>query len=355
MKHNSLGSDEFTKHIDKATNEKLSTDGGYTLTQILTMEFPPIKWFVRENENKLWFTSGLNLFAARPKIGKSFFVMNLGLSLISGKDLMSAFEVKEGTKMLYIDFEGGASSFKGRMVTMTKSYDESLITDNFFWQDGQKLLDRAFNYDYILDYLKSKINEGYDFIVIDTIEYMLPSINTGNAYNTDVKKYSPLRKLAIENDICIVGVHHTNKGKEFTDPFDMISGSNGIAGSATNTMIMYDKVSGNDNYIIFKGRGKEIRGFEHALKFDENTFHFEYAGEALTTTETHNKAMIIEAMKHYKGVNVTNKGIEEYLMSKNAPDNLIINVSNYLRRLESEGIVSKEKRGVWNLKDMSIF
>ena len=77
-------------------------------------------------------------------------------------------------------------------------------------------------------------------------------------YASDYKDVSALKSLADKYGICILLIHHLRK-QAASDPFDQISGSNGLMGAADTTWVMQRKRTSKNADIILTGRDLDRR------------------------------------------------------------------------------------------------
>ena len=77
-------------------------------------------------------------------------------------------------------------------------------------------------------------------------------------YASDYKDVSALKSLADKYGICILLIHHLRK-QAASDPFDQISGSNGLMGAADTTWVMQRKRTSKNADIILTGRNLDRR------------------------------------------------------------------------------------------------
>ncbi len=77
-------------------------------------------------------------------------------------------------------------------------------------------------------------------------------------YASDYKEISALKKLADKYDICILLIHHLRKQAAY-DPFQQISGSNGLMGVADTSWVMQRKRMSQTADILLTGRDMDDR------------------------------------------------------------------------------------------------
>lgn len=108
-------------------------------------------------------------------------------------------------------------------------------------------------------------------VVIDTLQRVRGSGDSGNPYANDYRDIGALKALADKHRIAILLVHHIRKVKS-DDPMDMISGTNGISG-ATDTNFVLMKTSRSKSTATLYCTGRDIEYRELNLEFDSET-HF---------------------------------------------------------------------------------
>ena len=78
---------------------------------------------------------------------------------------------------------------------------------------------------------------GTKLVIIDTLQKVRSGKSAArNEYAADYEAMGPLKQLADQLGICIMMVHHTRK-QDADDPFDTVSGTNGLHGSVDGTFL----------------------------------------------------------------------------------------------------------------------
>lgn len=122
----------------------------------------------------------------------------------------------------------------------------------------------------ITSFLYNHSNTG--LVVIDTLQKVRSCDQSGSMYASDYKDVSTLKSLADKYGICILLIHHLRK-QAASDPFDQISGSNGLMGAADTTWVMQRKRTSKNADIILTGRDLDRRTLGHAdTAFLERTY-----------------------------------------------------------------------------------
>ena len=108
----------------------------------------------------------------------------------------------------------------------------------------------------IVSFLYNHSDTG--LVVIDTLQKVRSCDQSGSMYASDYKDVSALKSLADKYGICILLIHHLRK-QAASDPFDQISGSNGLMGAADTTWVMQRKRTSKNADIILTGRDLDRR------------------------------------------------------------------------------------------------
>jgi hypothetical protein len=130
-------------------------------------------------------------------------------------------------------------------------------------------------------------------ITIDVLNRVKPQ-QRGNEslYDYDVRCLEGLQALAAEFGIGILIIHHTRKA-EADDPFDCVSGSIGLTGTADTTLVLARDSQGTTLY----GRGRDIEEVEVAMSFDRTTGHWTLLGEAADVRRTDQRVTLLKALR----------------------------------------------------------
>lgn len=214
---------------------------------------------------------GLTVFAAAPKTGKSWLCLALADAIATGEKFLG-FDVQRGS-CLYAALEDSKFRVVDRLKKIGSDMPKSLQIVN----SGAKRLD-----DGLLLQLESWIDRTPDskLIVIDTLARVRPSSASGlDAYQQDTLTIAPLQALALNRGVSILIVTHYSKSKQFAadaDPFDRITGSNGLFGVADAAWLIYGK-RGNDE-LTFRTTGRDALDNEFKIAFDKESCKWSLLG-----------------------------------------------------------------------------
>lgn len=210
--------------------------------------------------------NGTYLFVGAPKVGKSFFMAQLGYHVSMGLPLWG-YSVKKGT-VLYLALEDDYARLQKRLSRMFGM--ES--TDNFHFATKSKNLNEGLE-----EQLNQFVKEHKDarLIIIDTLQKVREVGGDKFSYASDYDIVTKLKRFSDEHGICLLVVHHTRK-MESSDSFDMISGTNGLLGAADGAFVM-QKEKRTENKAILELAGRDQQDQRLELKFNRELCVWELA------------------------------------------------------------------------------
>lgn len=207
--------------IDVVNSKPLET---ISMTELYDTVYPSKKPLI---DGMLY--SGLYMFVGAPKTGKSFAMEQIGYHISKGIDLWGR-KVIRG-KVLYLALEDDHRRIQSRLYRM---FDDE-ASDDFFFAVKSDMLSKGLEYQ-LTDFIKK--HKDTSLIIIDTLQKVREINNDNFSYAKDYDVISSLKKIADDNNICIVLVHHTRK-QESSDAFDGISGTNGLFGAADGAFVLH--------------------------------------------------------------------------------------------------------------------
>jgi hypothetical protein len=226
-----------------------------TLAQLLDADFPEPTYAVTELVQK-----GLTILAGRPKLGKSWLVLDLALAISTNKKAMGSFDCEQGD-VLMLALEDGLPRLRSRFAKLGAKRTSQLDIHTE-WARGKDGVDAI-----------QRWHDAHQatgrMVVVDTITRMRPpSTPNRNAYQADAEALEPLQRLAVERGIAVLAVGHTRKA-EADDWLDTVGGTSGLTGTADAVLVLR-RERGQADAVLY-GTGRDIREFEKPLKFDERS------------------------------------------------------------------------------------
>lgn len=208
--------------------------------KLMTLKFSTNRVIVRD----LLYV-GLSILASRPKEGKSFLAIKLGMCLALGISFLG--HAPAQCSVLILALEDTLDRLQDRLRLMPHEKSNNL----HFATASDGLPTSIFQE---MD-LQLSLFPDIRLVVIDTLQKIRH--RTGDiGYNADYEDLGALKEYADERGIAILLLHHTRKSDAETE-YDRISGTTGITGVADTMMVLSRK--DNDATLLVKGREFEER------------------------------------------------------------------------------------------------
>ena len=222
-----------------------------SMPKLMEMQFP-VKLAVIEG----LLPAGTYLLAGAPKVGKSFFVLQMAYQVSTGGTFLGC-PVHSGT-VLYLALEDTLDCLQKRLVQMTEQDSPDLILSVLADTLGENLLAQLEGF--LMDYPATVL------VVIDTLQRVRGRTPDSCSYAADYDTLSKLKAFADAHGITLVLVHHTRK-ESAGDIFHTISGTNGLMGAADGALILHkDSRTGADAVLDVTGRDQQDMRLH--LRFD---------------------------------------------------------------------------------------
>jgi hypothetical protein len=240
-------------YAEKTTSEPISFPGVITASQLQVKKFAPVMFVVPQ-----LIAEGVTLLAGKPKLGKSWLMLDIALGIASGRPVLGNIPVLQGD-VLGLFLEDSERRLQARL--------RKLEVAGELWPADLKLTTRWHRLDEgglsdLEDWCREARNAKA--IIIDTLVKLRPSTASRKAqYDLDYELLAGLHRIAHEFQVAIILVHHTRKA-DADDVFDTVSGTLGLTGAA-DTILVLSKRSGK---AVLHARGRDIEDSETALKFD---------------------------------------------------------------------------------------
>ena len=202
---------------------------------------------------------GVCLLCGSGKIGKSWLMLWLGICVAEGKPFWEMPTVQ--SDVLYLCLEDTLTRIQNRLFELVDEAPEGLRFATMCGKLGEGL--EAQIATALKDFPKTKL------IIIDTLQKVRNTTNAAGKsgiYANDYDDISSIKRLADENKIAIILVHHLRKMKDTSDPFNEISGSTGITGAADTNLILKRERGKEEGILLINGRDVEFQKFTLAFE-----------------------------------------------------------------------------------------
>ncbi|MFF5606014.1 AAA family ATPase [Streptomyces cellulosae] len=225
----------------------------WTADQLMAAHFPEPKWAVPGTAPR-----ASACLRDRPRFGKSWLSLGLGLSVAAGGKAFDSVPV-QGGPVLYLALEDTPRRLQTRIGKLLGGQPApaglTLVTECPPFPQGST--------EAIAQWLDR--NPGARMVVIDVFAKMRGQAPQGvSAYDADYVSVGYAKRLADHYCMAVVLVHHVRKaGSE--DFLTEVSGTNGIAGAADATLVLKRARGQADGILHVTGR--DVDEAEYALSF----------------------------------------------------------------------------------------
>jgi hypothetical protein len=308
------------------------------LNDLLTKKFEPIKFIVPG-----YIVDGsCTLLAGRPKIGKSWWVLDVGIAVWRAGYCLGDIQC-EGGDVLYLALEDN----ERRLQSRTKKVIGNTVIKTpytFHYQTDWPRAEQGGLYQ-IRDWIAKANNPR--LVIIDVLaRFRSPPLRNQQPYEADYAAIQGLQAISSQTGVAIVIVHHLRKTNGEFDPFEKVSGTLGLSGAA-DTVLVLDRDS---NGVTLYGRGRDIEEIESAMQFNKKSCRWRVLGDAGEVRRSDERSAILTFLIGEKEP-VSNKDIAA---ATGMPQN---NIDQLLFKMVREGEVLKVGRGryIHPSKDASIY
>ncbi len=302
-----------------------------TAEQLQRAPYSPVPFLVDE-----LIPEGLHILAGAPKIGKSWLALWLCLCISQGQPLWN-FATTQG-EVLYLSLEDSFQRIQTRLFDLT--------------EDAPPTLHFAIMADTLKRGLEQQIEQFLTehpttkLVVIDTLQCVRGTGSDSNLYANDYQDIGLLKKLADNQHIAILLIHHLRKLHD-DDPMNMISGSTGLSGAADSTFVL-QKSSRLANIASLHCTGRDIPDRTLKLEFGEE----DHVWKLLEDSKTCSSASKISTLQLTKLLSELLRADSTYLGSPSAlsakidPDGSLGITPKKVTRLVLESVETLRENGV---------
>ena len=207
---------------------------GQTAADLMLEYLPPLNFLI----DQLLTDCGCIVLAGKPKIGKGFIVLEMGMCIAEGSTFWNK-QCGQGEVLMYM-MEDNKRRVKDRVKLIRPNGFAPASQIRFRYSaDGPFYVNADGTGTLLEDIRKHKIDfPGIRFIVVDVLQRIRGTQDkSDNAYQIDYKVVGAIQKLATELNVLIIVVHHVKKGR-VDDAIDSINGSFGVIGAADGGIII---------------------------------------------------------------------------------------------------------------------
>lgn len=231
--------------------EPLSPIGAQTLMET---PLPPITWLV----DGLLATGTTVIFASRPKIGKSWAVLQLGHCIATGKPFLERATTQ--AEVVYLALEDTLRRLQSRLWALDEQSSDRL-----------RLVTRASTLSQgLILQMEQLIKDDPDIklFIVDTLQVTRDK-TADYSYATDYADLRQYKEFADKQDVCVLLVHHLRKAESQGDEMMDISGTSAISG-AVDQMMVLKKQNRADQEAKLSITGRDVEYIELVIERKDN-------------------------------------------------------------------------------------
>lgn len=258
-----------------------------TARALCDLEFEPIKYVVPG-----YIAEGLTLFAGKPKLGKSWLCMEIGLAVAEGGVCLGDVRCEQGD-VLYLALEDNQRRLQSRIrkLWQIEAMVHAPVPERLHLATEWPRINEGG-----VPAIRSWIEQhpAARLVIVDVLAMFKSTLKAKDQtlYDADYSAIKELQALAMETGVAIVVVHHTRKSGAEADPFEKVSGTLGLSGAADTTIILDRDQNGCTLY----GRGRDIEEIDTAVQFDKPTCRWRALGKASEVRRTDERTVILELL-----------------------------------------------------------
>jgi len=311
--------------LRQATQSAQAKPIGMSGTELMATDFPDPPWLVDE-----LIPLGFTILAGPPKKGKSWFALELALSICMDDKFLG--RKTTAGKVLYVAFEDGPTRMKNRMRRQgwpQRAADNITVVfgrefhENFGSKDG---------IDKFIAYIKTG---GYVLVVIDTVARAF-QVRDWNDAAAVIPVLGPLQELAIEDSISILACDHHNKLRSLDLVLDL-AGTVAKSGVADTLIGLYREQGKPGARLVVTGRDVEDVTLE--IEFDALSGCWQPVDPSPKITQQQQE--VLDALQELGGESTLGDLAKAIGCDK-------ANLYRRLISLSQDGLVTRG-RGVWKL------
>ncbi len=206
---------------------------------------------------------GFSLMVGAPKIGKSWFVLDVLLAIAGGGYALGQIPVEQ-RQVLYLGLEDGDRRLQDRCRTLLGG---APIPESFHYmtkiEPGQVLAT-------IDEWLDTYGGNGHPLIVVDTLGKVMPPAVLGEStYQRDYRIGSALKRLVDSRPGAALLVNHHDRKASSDDFVDAVSGTHGLAGAADTVIVLSRARHESDG--LLKVTGRDVAEGEYVVELQRGS------------------------------------------------------------------------------------
>jgi len=220
-----------------------SRDGPRSLRQLIrlypSLRPPVIEGLLREGET-------MNVISA-PKIGKSWLVIDLALSIATGRPWLGMDCVPGDVLVIDNELHGETSANRIPKVAAARGIDVESVADRIYVENLRGRLQDLFA---LGPYFRQFPPGRFKVVILDAFYRFLPMRADENDNGTMASLYNYLDSFADYLKCCFVLIHHTSKGNQSLKEITDVGAGAGAQSRATDTHLILRRHEEDDAVVL---------------------------------------------------------------------------------------------------------
>lgn len=261
----------------------------YSAKQLRDMKFPPVTWLIE----RLLPVPAVALLAGAPKTKKSFLTLDIACALALGGYALGQLKVERADCLCCYTED----SFEDVKERLERQFQDGDWPENLHVTDECPRMDEGGE-----GWLDAFLTEhpAVRYVVLDPLVNVRGAgrNSQGNAYHADYDDLAVFKRLARRHRVALVIIHHTSK-KISDDPFQIISGTQGILGSVDVAMVL--QTDAEVEHATLHAKGRRVRPLKWGLTWNNQVgwvFNEDLAGAAAANQGTQQQRAALDALRN---------------------------------------------------------
>lgn len=258
-----LQNTELNELKDNVNQPNSKRKSRWSVAELLDTEFAEPKWAIPD-----LIPEGLTLIGGRPKVGKSWFLLQAAIAVGCGGRFFGK-QVEQG-RVLYVAFEDSPKRLQDRIRKMGMPRD-ALVTFERKW--------KPLHEGGIDDLVAELAAVDYRLVIFDTLTRSFPGLSQKDHPESIGECVDQIQSLAINHNFSFTFSDHTRKpmGRD-NDPIDDILYSSEKVKSADVVLALYKEQGKSGAKLL--GRGRDIEDVDLALQWDPEIWCWQSLGDS---------------------------------------------------------------------------
>ena len=257
-----------------------------TARELYRRDLPPLEYLVRD-----MITEGAHLLGGRPKTGKSWLVLQLGLAVAQDEPFLG--RPTKGGDVLYLALEDSDRRMRQRIARLLPDL-EGAWPERFHYATWWHRIDKGG-----LEALQLWLHEHGEaaLVIIDTLAKVRPRRRPSEQiYDTDYAVGEAVKQTSARfPGVTFIAVTHTRK-QDAADALDTISGSTGLTGSFDGAIVL-QRERGKDEAVL-SVISRDLEGeTEWGIAWDTNLTQWRLVGTAAEVQATEQQRRVIALLR----------------------------------------------------------